>query len=889
MAEPEAQIKEEAMSEFAGEVTTDTDATEDATTTIETGDTTKYASTDYESTEPDVNKDGEGKERSWLERCVEKGWSSQEGEPLWHVMKSYAESRREDKRRTPLSDVARLPSRAEDAAVEEILPPYECFPLGGFQLQYRAERTPIGLDRCRGTRIWRSMRTTRVFRRRGKIPRRTGSGKWPGVWPCVTRDELKTRREKEGRKKRRDVFPCDPRHDDDDEEESLLRPEQRSDFANRKELGHVRARVRCADSKLKLLVDRAIGERPGLVDGDYVIVEFDAPEGHDRRVYANVVLRGLKGMHLPELSPLRERRNTWKFCFYQAVVALCARTQLRYKYAWSANIDYIYDHAWTLYTHIGTINVKEKQRLDDVVVYNYKYDVEIELIQEMRDIPVVRNVDFNYEESGLRRQITLRRKDPLEVRVELGCEKMTSLGYVPVHEETRGLEEWFDKLAARYRDCIFRTARFSLAFWQDGLFWYLYNPYRCDELGCWNDDGRACIVKFCSKDSLRRHLMILLLRAYAYPEIPRSRDPDRSDVANDVAFDVQIFHVTFHRCQLHNLELLQRGVPETASRRRADEQRPSDSLLEIEETTDLGEDEEDDDPREPRERVAWLKRRRVTWGRCAPQARRKSRAKVARWHQYYVEEPGKLFSLWGEIHITDRMFDEANRGMQTYACYVVCAGMTRIMAPEYWSPKILDAIVACGDRYYARSKREAELRSDKTEYAHVGCWSRYLCDRFEIGGTLFEARMLPAVCGRLYARSVRECLRGTLERLFADHHFGVLTCENACLGVFKFCGAYYMCDVNSFGPPLFSYGRGAAYLMRATCLGEFVTVLVLTIASPERSRFTLNPVEILRIVEIGPAYESRARMDERRNRFGRFAGKREMRAFDERRKGRIKK
>lgn len=88
MAEPEAQIKEEAMSEFAGEITTDTDATEDATTTIETGDTTKYASTDYESTEPDVNKDGEGKERSWLERCVEKGWSSQEGEPLWHVMKS---------------------------------------------------------------------------------------------------------------------------------------------------------------------------------------------------------------------------------------------------------------------------------------------------------------------------------------------------------------------------------------------------------------------------------------------------------------------------------------------------------------------------------------------------------------------------------------------------------------------------------------------------------------------------------------------------------------------------------------------------------------------------------------------------------------------------------
>lgn len=151
--------------------------------------------------------------------------------------------------------------------------------------------------------------STRVFRKRGKVPRRTGSGKWPGVWPCVARDELKER-EKVERKKRRDIFPCDPQPDDD-EEASLMLQEQRRDFANRKELGHVRARVRCADPKLELLVDRAVGERPGLVDGDYVIVEFDASEGRDRRVYANVVLRGLKGMHLPELGPLRERRNTW--------------------------------------------------------------------------------------------------------------------------------------------------------------------------------------------------------------------------------------------------------------------------------------------------------------------------------------------------------------------------------------------------------------------------------------------------------------------------------------------------------------------------------------------------------------------------------------------------
>lgn len=130
----------------------------------------------------------------------------------------------------------------------------------------------------------------------------------------------------ERKEKRRQDFPCDLK-DDNDREEFVTRDQKR--FVNRRELGHVRAPVPCPKSKLEsVVVDRAIGERSGLVNGDYVIVEL-ASEETDKRVYANVVLRGLKGMHLVELSTLRERRNTWKFCFYQAIVALLAKTQLR--------------------------------------------------------------------------------------------------------------------------------------------------------------------------------------------------------------------------------------------------------------------------------------------------------------------------------------------------------------------------------------------------------------------------------------------------------------------------------------------------------------------------------------------------------------------------------
>lgn len=150
------------------------------------------------------------------------------------------------------------------------------------------------------------------------------------MWPCTTRDlagELRAR-EKDatrGRRRRDDAFPCDPRRDDYEEE---MRERTLRDLANRKELGHARIPAACPEPRPEC-VDRASGERPGLVDGDYVVAELQGPEGRDRRVYAYVVLRGLKGMHLPELGPARERRHTWKFCFYQAIVALLAKTQLR--------------------------------------------------------------------------------------------------------------------------------------------------------------------------------------------------------------------------------------------------------------------------------------------------------------------------------------------------------------------------------------------------------------------------------------------------------------------------------------------------------------------------------------------------------------------------------
>ena len=87
----------------------------------------------------------------------------------------------------------------------------------------------------------------------------------------------------------------------------------------------MRLPINCPKKNEILLVDRAIGDNPGLVAGDYILYELVSKKGS--RIYANVCLRGLVGMHLVELE--RTRENTWKFCLYQAVTALLARTQFR--------------------------------------------------------------------------------------------------------------------------------------------------------------------------------------------------------------------------------------------------------------------------------------------------------------------------------------------------------------------------------------------------------------------------------------------------------------------------------------------------------------------------------------------------------------------------------
>lgn len=46
-----------------------------------------------------------------------------------------------------------------------------------------------------------------------------------------------------------------------------------------------------------------------------------------------------------------------------------------------------------------------------------------------------------------------------------------------------------------------------------------------------------------------------------------------------------------------------------------------------------------------------------------------------------------------ETNVSNEIFPEQNEEKYFYACCVICAGMTRIISPEYWTPKTLNAIL----------------------------------------------------------------------------------------------------------------------------------------------------------------------------------------------------
>lgn len=378
-----------------------------------------------------------------------------------------------------------------------------------------------------------------------------------------------------------------------------------------------------------------------------------------------------------------------------------------------------------LFIHTGLVNVKRRQRLDDVAVYNYKYNIELELVDELRDISPITCLTWNAMVKSMKKEL-MNRKELMHILEMLDLKKTTNLQKISIHNTIKLIEKWFDKVDLQHMNFIIKTRIFCLAFWRNGLFWYLYNPFRCNEFGFWDDYGYNCIVKFCSRDSLKRHLIILLLRTFICKGniemkinddfsqyVGNKNDIDASKPKsfynnkefiegikalelrheNDV-FTIQIFKMNFYCCKIYNIKLCQNKFfqfkMQIMTKKRLNEGcniEFEDLCLTKKEKVNLFKNIE---------KLDWLKTMPTSWLKFSKNEKKKLNKKFM-WHEYYIEQKEYLFSLQAHVHITDEIFPQKNRGKQFYACYVICAGMMKLIAPEYWTPQILTAILFFGD------------------------------------------------------------------------------------------------------------------------------------------------------------------------------------------------
>ncbi|XP_044571091.1 LOW QUALITY PROTEIN: uncharacterized protein LOC6506264 [Drosophila ananassae] len=223
-------------------------------------------------------------------------------------------------------------------------------------------------------------------------------------------------------------------------------------------------------------------------------------------------------------------------------------------------------------------------------------------------------------------------------------------------------------------------------------------------------------------------------------------------------------------------------------------------------------------------------------------------SEAARWRNYDVEVAGRMWSLWGGLHPCARWFDSTVRGRQTLAvCVVACCAASTFRSLGMWSPKLLDAIVVNGDRYYRTSVEQSERWDHLLGTCASSCrWSWW-----------------PSQVYSDPASTVMGLLEG-LNYFFTRYQWGVLECQEQRLAFGHSSsreGGYFIYDCSAWGSPIFPDNMGASYALRATELQVLLYCMVVTLNVRRRNvEFRLYNVDLTRVSD-GPGSDPNSKYE----------------------------
>lgn len=225
------------------------------------------------------------------------------------------------------------------------------------------------------------------------------------------------------------------------------------------------------------------------------------------------------------------------------------------------------------------------------------------------------------------------------------------------------------------------------------------------------------------------------------------------------------------------------------------------------------------------EKIYWLNIETIPWSRmnCVNDLGLDRKTPRTMWKDWDIEFPGDLYSLWGSLHPSDPRFDEAHRGKQYLATCVVALVMSKACNLSAWTGSLLDGIVQQGDKYHQKShskfgkNHEIALEDLETKFDDMYPYS-------------FVVKFDRAIFGFVYnIYPDRFNLSKAIIYFFEKNTHGILISPARNLAFGKAGASYFMFDCQSFGAPLFSPGKGAAYILKCESLNRLIYCMVVTL------------------------------------------------------------
>lgn len=197
---------------------------------------------------------------------------------------------------------------------------------------------------------------------------------------------------------------------------------------------------------------------------------------------------------------------------------------------------------------------------------------------------------------------------------------------------------------------------------------------------------------------------------------------------------------------------------------------------------------------------------------------------AAKWKEYDVEMERKLYSLWGNIHISMKGF-KPYAGKQHLACCIVAIIMSHIFNIDEWSSRLLDSIVIFGHKYLK------ELLDEKPELKELSI--NDLNGFCNLEGFTYKVDLQLEIYGELYDDNRHQFnLNRALDYAFKERKFSgvILLCAGRSLAIGNNKNrTFFMFDCQSVGGSLFKPSQGTSYVLKCCCMKILLACIILTL------------------------------------------------------------